>query len=560
MTTNQSPSAGTDAGPGTGTGTPDPTSGLPPFWTPADLAGMAPSLRGPASDLAGMFAQIDAIGHIHAEDGADAGYARFAWTMEEAWLRVWFAAQMIERGFTVDVDPTGNQWAWIGGAASAERPGVTVGSHLDSVPGGGAFDGPLGTLSAIAAWDALRREGFEPPCPVGVTHWHDEEGARFAIACFGSRTLTGILPADRALARVDADGITYAQALESFPAMLDQVRDLVARAKDGEADVPAIAATLAGFDDSIIARAIEASAAPRPDGLRAAPDWPARSAAHIELHVEQGCAQADLDAPVAVADRIWPHGRWRIDIDGEANHAGATPMDRRHDPMLAFAAFVRAVHEEAVRLGVRATIGRVEAVPGGVNVIPGRVTCWLDARADDARKLTALVAALEHRAEEGQFDTGLTVSNQINGDTGLAVSTQTNGDTGLAVSNQINGDTALAVSNQTNCDTGLKEAVHDFRMIRESWTEPTVFSPELRDRLAKTLDAPVIGTAAGHDAGILAESGHTAGMIFVRNRTGASHTPAEFATLADCARGVRAYADAIRACSQAIAHDWRPQA
>ena len=239
-------------------------SALPSFWSEADLGNVDPTLRDAATDLAGLFAQIDGVGHLRGEHGEDAGYARYGWTIEEAWLRVWFAAQLIARGFAVDVDPAGNQWAWAprtdgdedganeNGASGAtetgssksagginrdrdvsrtpdpaarvwrgtpEHPGVTIGSHLDSVPGGGAFDGPLGTLSAIAAWDDLAARGLTPACPVGIVHWHDEEGARFAIACFGSRTLTGILPADRALARVDADGMTYAQVLEAFPTL-----------------------------------------------------------------------------------------------------------------------------------------------------------------------------------------------------------------------------------------------------------------------------------------------------------------------------------------------------
>lgn len=497
---------GTDAA---GAGAP-----LPSFWDTTGMDAVEPALRDAAADLAGLFAQIDGVGHLRGKDGADAGYARYGWTVEEAWLRVWFAAQLISRGFAVDVDPVGNQWAWAPGpdgtpwAGTTAHPGVTIGSHLDSVPGGGAFDGPLGTLSAIAAWDDLMARGLRPASPVGIVHWHDEEGARFAIACFGSRTLTGILPAGRALARVDADGITYAQALEAFPTLLDQVADQITRARAGASDVPAIARTLAGLDVNVTLRALAASAAPTPASLHADPDHAGRSAAHIELHVEQGCAQAELDAPVAVADQIWPHGRWRVDFDGEANHAGATPMGRRHDPMLAFARFVEAAHAEAERLDVRATIGRVEVTPGGVNVIPGHVTCWLDARADTADKVSALVAALERRGEEGQFSAGLP---------------------------------------------------HDFRITRESWTEPTVFSANLRDRLAATLHAPVIGTAAGHDAGILAESGRPAAMIFTRNMTGASHTPAEYATPADCARGVRAYADATLVCADAIAQGWRPR-
>ncbi len=102
-------------------------------------------------------------------------------------------------------DRAGNQWAWWN---AGPEPGVVIGSHLDSVPDGGAFDGPLGVVSSFAAIDALRAGGFTPARPVAVTNFGDEEGARFGVACAGSRVLTGAMTAERAHALTDADGIS----------------------------------------------------------------------------------------------------------------------------------------------------------------------------------------------------------------------------------------------------------------------------------------------------------------------------------------------------------------
>ena len=484
------------------------TGKFPSFWTPQDLDGVDPDLRSAASDLADLFAQIDEVGRNHTDAGETGptkpSYSRFAWTDEEAWLRVWFAAQTIRRGFDVSVDSAGNQWAWTG-KPSAENPGLTIGSHLDSVPGGGAFDGPLGTLSSIAAWDLLNQKGWKPSRPLGIANWHDEEGARFAIACFGSRTLTGVITPQDALSRTDSDGTTYRQALEEFPSKLENVRHAIESARNGLDENP-VATRFAAFTPDVIAQAIEASKAPVPSELGPNPEYLSRSNAHVELHVEQGCTQNDLDAPVAVCDKIWPHGRWRIDFDGIPNHAGTTPMDRRFDPMPDFAAFVRAVRDCSACTDARATIGRVEVLPGGVNVIPSHVTCWLDSRADESEKVTALIEELTTRINRGDFSSGLSAADPSHGP--------------------------------------------DCRIARESWTHPTLFSQQIRDRITDLLDVPTIGTAAGHDAGILAETGHAAGMIFVRNMTGASHTPDEFASLADCAKGVVSYAKVIAELTQ----------
>ena len=153
-----------------------------------------------------LWAELEPVG-----PSASGGYRRFAWTSADATVREWFVGSAGARGLDVVPDLAGNLWAWWGDP-DRDGPGLVVGSHLDSVPDGGAFDGPLGVVSAFAALDLLRNKDFQPSTPIGVACFADEEGARFGIACAGSRLLTGALAPDRARALSDAEGTTLAEA------------------------------------------------------------------------------------------------------------------------------------------------------------------------------------------------------------------------------------------------------------------------------------------------------------------------------------------------------------
>ena len=394
-----------------------------------------------------MWAELASVGRA-----AGGGYRRFAWTPTDATLREWFAATARQRALDVVGDRAGNLWAWWGepdAAAAAGRPGLVLGSHLDSVPSGGAYDGPLGVVSAFAAVDRLREQGYEPRRPVGVACFSDEEGARFGVACAGSRILTGTLDANHARRLTDGDGVSMAEAMRASghdPAHL-------------------------GRDDETLARV----------------------GTFVELHVEQGRGLVDASggegAALGVASSIWPHGRWRLDLRGRADHAGTTRLADRVDPMLDLAAAVQTARTAAERHRALATIGKLRVEPGGVNAIASAVTAWLDARGPDADDVQALVA-----------------------------------DVGTAA--------------------GVAPAA-------ESWTPATHFDAALRDRLADLLAgsdgkaAPVLATGAGHDAGILSAAGVPTAMLFVRNPTGVSHSPAEHAELDDCLAGVRALARVV---------------
>jgi len=384
----------------------------------------------------GMWSAIESIGR----EPSTGGYRRYAWTHADTTLREWFAGEAAARGLDLATDRAGNQWAWWGdpdAAVAAGRPGVVIGSHLDSVPDGGAFDGPLGVVSALAVVDALTARGFVPSRPIAVANFIDEEGARFGIACAGSRLITGQLDADKARGLRDSDGVTMAEAMAAAGHPVEHV----------------------GPDDETLRRA----------------------GTYVELHIEQGRALIDLDRPVAVGSVIRPHGRWRIDLDGEANHAGTTLLKDRRDPMLDLATAVLAARAAASAHGCVATVGKVRVEPNGVNAIPSQVTAWLDARGPDESEVRAVVEWV------GRESGGL--------------------------------------------------------VVEESWTPETVFDLPLAKRLCAVLDdAPMLATGAGHDAGVLATAGVSTGMLFVRNPTGVSHSPAEFAERVDCHRGVQALA------------------
>jgi beta-ureidopropionase / N-carbamoyl-L-amino-acid hydrolase len=356
-----------------------------------------------------LLAQIAEIGAT-----PDGGVRRLAWTDEDARLAQWFAAACSDRGLDVSTDRCGNQWAWWGdpdadvpprspleapdeapdeasdgakadaapggvpqeAGAPADAPareqgrhveqgtsveedgtlprgGVVTGSHLDSVPGGGTYDGPLGVITALAAIDRLKEEGFTPRRAIGVVRFVDEEGARFGVPCAGSRLLTGQLEPGDVLKRTDEHGVSYAEA-----------------AGKAGLDVDGI-----GRDEAVLKRV----------------------AAFVEVHVEQGftLAAEEVDAPLGVCGLIRPHGRWRVELHGRGDHAGTARFVDRSDPMLELARLVMTVRSAASRQDALGTVGKVEVQPNVPNAVPSRVLAWVDIRADTAGQVRSVASELQ---------------------------------------------------------------------------------------------------------------------------------------------------------------------
>jgi N-carbamoyl-L-amino-acid hydrolase len=397
---------------------------------------------------------------------ASGGYLRYAMDEPERALRTWFRAQADRRDMAVEEDGNGNLFAWWG-AATRGSGAVLTGSHFDSVPHGGGYDGPLGIVSAFLAVDALRDRGVVPDRPIGVAAFVEEEGGRFGVPCLGSRLLTGVIDPQRAAALTDRDGISLATALGD-----------------------------------------------RPVGAR--PDVIDRLGAVVELHIEQGRALDKLGVLVGVASAIWPHGRWRLDFTGRGDHAGTTRMADRQDPMLTFAGTVLAADAEARAVGGHATIGRVTVDPNATNAIPSLVRAWLDARAADPGTLDRLVASIVRRATDRAHRDG----------TRVEVVEESN-------SPEVTFDTALS--------TRLAAILTGGASGHGAGANGAGANRAGGDGVGSV---PVLPTGAGHDAGVLSAHVPTA-MLFVRNPTGVSHSPAELATDADCAAGVAALATVL---------------
>ena len=377
---------------------------------------------------------------------SEGGYHRQPFGSAERECAAWYAEECRRRDLEVEYDGNGNSIAWWrpGGTTG---PGVVTGSHLDSVLDGGAYDGPLGVVSAFAAIDLMRESGTVPAVPIGIATFVEEEGSRFGIACLGSRLATGSID----------------------PAMAAGLRD-----RDGVVVPDAMAA--AGVDPDL-------GPSPLLEGI----------GTFVELHVEQGRDLVDRDAAVGVASRIWPHGRYRFEFSGEANHAGTTRMEDRHDPMLTYAMTALAANKQARLADQRATFGRVEVLPNGTNAVPSHVTAWLDARCESETLLADLLETITRQAEQRAERDRTTVTI-----------------TPESVSAAVGFDSALAAR----------------------------ISGALRQ-------APIIPTQAGHDAGVLSAAGIPTAMLFVRNPTGVSHSPEEHAEMADCLAGVEALADVL---------------
>jgi N-carbamoyl-L-amino-acid hydrolase len=377
------------------------------------------------------------------------GYFRQPFTAAEREASAWFVEECEARGLDVAADAFGNTVGWWRPPEPGATAGsVLTGSHLDSVFDGGAYDGPLGVVSALAAVDALRARGHVPRVPIGIGCFVEEEGSRFGLACLGSRLATGATSLESAKELSDRDGVH----------LLDAMADVGLTAEQ----------TQHGLLDDV--------------------------GCFVELHVEQGRDLVDRDAAVGVASAIRPHGRYRFDFAGQANHAGTTRMEDRRDPMLTYAMTVLAANKQARLAGQRATFGRLDVRPNGTNAVPSRVTAWLDARAESGDALEAMLRDVSRQAGERAGRDGTTV----------AVTTE-------SVSDEVRFDEALA-----------------HRIAAQEGG-----------------DWPIIPTFAGHDAGVLSAAGIPTAMLFVRNPTGVSHSPDEHAETDDCLSGVEALASTL---------------
>jgi hydantoinase/carbamoylase family amidase len=302
--------------------------------------------------VSSLEADLQDAARIGADDG---GVSRFAWTPELAEANAWFITRLEELGLQAEVDQAGNV---IGRWDEGEGTAILVGSHLDTVPRGGRYDGALGVLAALEVARSLKRTGASLRRPLWVVSFNDEEGGRFQTGMLGSRAFVGDLDLEDWRAR----GVADAMAAAGFD-----------------------------FDRLAEARGIE------------------RVGAYLELHIEQGPVLEQEGIDIGVVTAISGLLGFRVRLTGEANHAGTTPMASRRDALAGAARVVLALREEARERGdMTANVGILSVAPGGFNVIPGTAEFTIDVRAGDAETFARterfVRETLEHVASEEQLE------------------------------------------------------------------------------------------------------------------------------------------------------------
>lgn len=275
---------------------------------------------------------VDEVGLI---GGNGSAVNRFAWTPELLAACEWLVERLRELGLNAEIDAAGNvigRWDVDGADAGTA---VLIGSHLDTVPDGGRFDGALGVLSGLEAIRRLKAEGFRPCRPLWIAAFNDEEGARFGTSMFGSTAFVGDdLTALRD--RVGVDGVPLTEAMRQR-----------------------------GFDFNEV---------PRAKGIDGV-------GCYLELHIEQGPRMEAQSLDTAVVTAIVGIAGYRVTLRGQTNHAGTTPMGERRDALTGASRVVLALRDAALTSGdVTANVGRIEVRPGGTNVIPGEAVFFVDIR------------------------------------------------------------------------------------------------------------------------------------------------------------------------------------
>jgi allantoate deiminase len=390
-----------------------------------------------------LHARIDELGAIgvHSDGSLYRGVYDDGWVEAMALVRSWLEAA----GLSTRFDAVGNLWGRAEGSEGGSS--VVTGSHVDTVCNGGKYDGALGVHMAIAAVQALLETAGRPKRPLEVLVTCEEEGSRFSSSFWGARAIVGRIHPEEPGRVVDQAGLTIGAAMEAR-----------------------------GFDPARIPEA------ERHD-----------IAAFVEAHIEQGAILEREGYPLGVVSTITGQRWMRVTVTGVQNHAGTTPMDLRRDALAGAAAMIERITAAAVRMGrpAVATVGRIQAFPGGTNIIPGRCDFTIDTRHADPDLRRQLLAEID----------------------------------------------GILTQVATERELGVQAAViadHD----------PVPMRAEIRAQIEASIEQLglrylVMPSGAGHDSEILAPRFPTA-MLFVPSHDGKSHTPEEYTPIEQVVPGVRA--------------------
>lgn len=324
-----------------------------------------------------VHALIERFASISPTSG-DQGVSRIAFTPLEREAHEVFAEHMRGLGLTVWTDGIGNTYAERAGRAGG--PAIGTGSHLDSVPNGGRFDGIVGVVGAMEVARLLVENDLQHDHPMRFVVFTCEEGARFGQACVGSKAAGGNWTTDQLEQMTDSDGISIAAAMREL-----------------------------GMDPTAIADAAWDPA-----------DW----GAWLELHIEQGQQLEHLGLPIGLVDLISGSTRFQLELEGVASHTGSTPMALRHDALVAASEVVltaERIANDPHHRGTRCTVGKLEVRPGSITTIPGTVRLWVDVRDIDSRRQRDTANEIVRRARQICTRRGVDVRVRLLSDASPAV-------------------------------------------------------------------------------------------------------------------------------------------
>lgn len=383
------------------------------------------------------------------------GCTRYTYTKEFRQAADYIIAEMKAAGLEVREDPVGIIIGRLEGK-NPNAPVIMTGSHFDTVKTGGRFDGPAGVVTALETARVLHEEGFVPECPIEFVALPEEEGARFGGGLFGSRAICGQLKPNEIETYKDWDGISIAEAMKGY-----------------------------GLDPAKVA---EAQRKPGDIGL------------FLELHIEQGPILENNKIDVGIVDAIVGLRTFVVTVKGRSDHAGTTPLNMRADTMLATARAITAGTDKALELndGTVFTIGRVETVPGGFNIVAKETKFSIDCRSRGLESVDTVIAAVRESLEKSVAE-----------------------------------------------NPGLS-----FEMFESLKANPVPMKPEVKALLKTKAEECGISTmellsGAGHDAMIMGSLCDVA-MVFVPSKDGRSHVPEEWTDYADLQNGIEVVCRTIK--------------
>jgi N-carbamoyl-L-amino-acid hydrolase len=326
----------------------------------------------PTIDAKRLRARLETLSTFGRPSGGtfESGVSRVAYSAADVQGRSWLLGEIKKAGFTPRIDPAGNVFVRVAGSSTA--PPILFGSHIDSVPSGGNFDGDLGTLAALEALEACRAAGVTPRHPLEMVLWAHEESTAFGHGTAASRIVAGDLKSG--LLTQEWNGFTRADGIRRIGGDPTRIEDAVRK--------------------------------------------PGAWHAYFELHIEQGGTLEKAHVPIGIVQGIVAIHRYDVAITGFANHAGTTPMNERQDALLAAADVVKAVRavvtsREGRQVG---TVGRLEVTPNSPNVIPGKVVMSVELRDLSESTLESLAADIRARiaviARESRTEIAMTLASR----------------------------------------------------------------------------------------------------------------------------------------------------